>query len=245
MNSKIIAKFNKNGNIKVGAMWVWNKVKGSKVYNTIYGPVKGTCGHYCKSCEKACYVEKSYVRWTDENGNNQVINSHARNTIAMRSNIFKAFKDLNAQIDRARNKPAFIRIHQSGEIETPMELLLWVLSAKKHPNIKYYTYTKNIDAVRMVINTFDDGAAMPQNIVINVSVWHEYGLNDYMELSKYPFIKAFVYDDLSFDYAAHGLNIETYCMAYDKKGKMNHAVTCDKCRKCIDGACKVIGCFDH
>lgn len=245
MKNTIKARFNKNGNIKVGSMWVWNKVKGAKTYNTVYGAVKGSCGKYCEFCEKPCYVEKSYIRWTDKNGNNQVINSHARNTLAIRKNVFQAFKDLNAQIDRAKNKPSYIRIHQSGEIEKPIELLLWVMSAKKHPNIKYYTYTKNVDAVKMVINTFDNGAAFPKNIVINISIWHEYLLEEFKQLEKYPFIKAFVYDDKTFDYAAHGLKIDTYCMAYDEKGKMNHAITCDKCRKCIDGKCKIIGCFDH
>lgn len=241
MKNTIIAKFNKNGNIKLGrAMWSFSKLYGNWAHESRrYGAVMGTCGHYCNGCKNSCYVKKSY-RYPS------VIDGHARNTLAMRNDINKAFDDLNGQIDRAKNKPAYIRIDQSGEIESPLELLNWVLSAKKHPNVKYYTYTKNYDAVRMVINTFDDGARIPSNITINISVWHEYGLNEYInEFSKYPFIKAFVYDDKQFDYAAHGLTIDTYCYAYDENGKLNHAVTCEKCRKCIDRKCNVIGCFDH
>ena len=237
MNSKIIAKFNKNGNIKLGRrMWSFSKLYGNQTHESRrYGAVVGTCGHHCDGCAASCYVRKSY-RYPS------VIDGHARNTLAFRADLEKAFDDLNGAIDRAKNKPHYIRIDQSGEIETPMELLLWVLSAKKHPEIHYYTYTKNFEAVRMVINTVDN---MPSNITINISVWHEYGLEEFHEFEKYPFIKAFVYDDKTFDYAAHGLKIETYCMAYDEKGKMNHAVTCELCRKCIDRDVKVIGCFDH
>ena len=241
MKTNLIAKFNKNGNIKLGKkMWSFSKLYGDMVHNSKkYGAVIGSCGGHCEGCKGSCYVKKSY-RYPS------VVDGHARNTLAIRNNINKAFEDLNGQIDRAKNKPAYIRIDQSGEIESPLELLNWVLSAKKHPSVKYYTYTKNYDAVRMVINTFDDGARIPSNIVINISIWHEYGLNEYInEFSKYPFIKAFVYDDKTFDYAAHGLKIETYCKAYDESGKMNHAVTCELCRKCIDRNVKVIGCFDH
>lgn len=43
------AKFNKNGNIKVGKIWTWNKLAGSGV---IAG-CKGTCGKHCTGCYKA------------------------------------------------------------------------------------------------------------------------------------------------------------------------------------------------
>lgn len=239
MKSIIKAKFNKNGNIKLGRrMWSFSKLYGNWAHESArYGAVMGSCGSYCDGCSKSCYVRKSY-RYPS------VIDSHARNTLAFRNDLQGAFNDLNKQIDRAKNKPAYIRIDQSGEIESPMELLLWVLTAKKHPNTAFYTYTKNFDAVRMVINTFDNGASIPSNITINISVWHEYGMDAFEEFKKYPFIKAFVYDD-GFDYAAHGLNIETYCRAYDEAGKMDHNVTCELCRKCIDRPAKVIGCFDH
>ena len=86
---------------------------------------------------------------------------------------------------------------------------------------------------------------MPSNISINISIWHEYGLEAFDEFKAYPFIKAFVYDDRTFDYAAHGLEIETYCMAYDESGKMDHNVTCQKCTKCFNRSAKVIGCYAH
>lgn len=96
----------------------------------------------------------------------------------------------------------------------------------------------------MVINTFDNGKTMPENITVNVSIWHEYGLKEYQELKGYSFIKAFIYDD-GFNYAVHGLKIETYCTAYDNAGKLNHDITCNKCMKCIKSPFKTIGCYDH
>lgn len=245
--NELKARFTKNGNIKLGNMWVFSKLKGAKTYATKYGNVKGTCGGYCAYCETACYVEKSYVRWTDKNGNNQVINSHARNTIAFRNDLEKAFTDLNNQIVRAKKKPQYIRIDQSGEIETPMELLLWIKTAEKNPDQLFYCYTKNVDAIRMVINTYKaDNKNIPSNITVLVSVWHDYLLAEYLnEFAQYDFIKAFVYDDGAFNYADNGLEIETYCMAYDQNGKMDHRITCDLCHKCINSPYKVIGCYDH
>ena len=228
------ARFNKKGNIKTGLIWTWSKLAGNREING----VKGSCGNYCGACQDGgCYVFKSY-RYPS------VINGHARNTTAFRNDINGSFEELCAQIDRAKNKPEIIRINQSGEIETPFELLKWCLMAKKYPDIRFYLYTKNFDALSMVINSFDNGATVPENITMLISVWHEYGLNEFNEFKKHSFIKAFAYDD-GFNYAAAGLNIDAYCTAYDQNGKMNHAVTCEKCKKCFNRIHKVIGCYDH
>ena len=228
------ARFNKKGNIKIGAMWSWSKLAGNREINGVLG----SCGAYCESCQDGgCYVFKSYRYPSVKKG-------HARNTKAFRDDLKGSFIELCRQIENAKNKPEIVRINQSGEIETPLELLLWCNTAKKYPEIKFYIYTKNFDALRMVINTFDNGKTMPENITVNISIWHEYGLKEYQELKGYSFIKAFIYDD-GFNYAAHGLKIETYCMAYDNAGKLNHDITCNKCMKCIKSPFKTIGCYDH
>jgi len=233
------ARFNKKGNIKTGAsIWTWSKLKGNKpIETTKHGAIIGTCGKYCAGCESACYVNSSYRYPSVKNG-------HARNTIAFRTDLDGSFKELCAQIENAKNKPSIIRINQSGEIETPVELLNWVLTAKKYSSIKFYLYTKNLDAVRMVINTFENGATIPGNITILISVWHEYGVQDFQDLKQYDFIKAFVYDD-GYNYTAAGLEIDSYCMAYDAAGHLDHNITCDKCKKCFNRIHKVIGCYDH
>ena len=243
---EIKARFKKDGNVKLGKMWTFSKLMSDDTFTTIYGNVKGSCGVYCTGCKNSCYVKKSYIRWTDKSGNNQVINCHARNTIAIRNDIKKAFDDLNKQLTRARKKAEIVRIHQSGEIERPIELLMWLELAKKHPETYFYTYTKNIDALRVLKQSINNGYVVPDNFTINLSVWHEYLLAEFLEeFQQYNFIKAFIYDDKQFDYESNGLKIDTYCMAYDKSGKMNHAITCDKCRKCINSNYKTIGCYDH
>ena len=233
MKNTIQARFKKNGNIKLGNMWTYSKLYHHKEFITKYGLIKGTCGIYCNGCCDSCYVKKSYRYGS-------VINGHARNTLAFRMDLNKAFADLNSFIDRAKKKPDFIRINQSGEIESTTELKGWIYSAIMHKNIKYYLYTKNFDVLKDVLKT----DKLPENITILISVWHEYGIKEYNEFKHLKNIKAFVYDD-GYDYSKHGLTIETYCHAYDKNGKLNHDVTCDVCRKCIDRTCKVIGCYEH
>ena len=88
---------------------------------------------------------------------------------------------------------------------------------------------------------------VPKNLTILVSIWHDIGIQVYRVLRHIPNIKAFVYDDGTFDYTAYGIDITTWCKAYDENGKLDHNVTCDKCRKCFNrGKCsKVIGCKAH
>ena len=233
---EIKARIN-GGNIKLGNMGTFSKLMGDDVYNSKYGDVKGSCGNHCAGCKAACYVRKSY-RYPS------VIDGHARNTIAIREDIHRAFTDLDGQLSRKRRPFDIVRIHQSGEIETALEMILWVKLAKKHPETVFYTYTKNIDALKAAITYYDNGAAWPENLTVNVSIWHEYGLKDFESLKQYSFIKAFVYDD-GYNYKAAGLDIQTYCKAYDKAGKMDHSITCDKCRKCIKSGFKVIASYDH
>lgn len=229
---EIKAKFGTVGNTKLGDMGTFSKLYGSRMYNTCLGAVLGSCGDHCKGCERLCYVGKSY-RYAS------VINGHARNTLAFRMDIKKAFEDLNNQINRKRKPFKVIRINQSGEIESFTELFCWMLLAQMHPEIQFYLYTKNFEAVRELTKS-----AVPSNLTILISVWHEYGIPEFLEFKKYPYIKAFVYMD-GFDYTAYGLEVETMCTAYDVNGKMDHRITCDKCKKCFNSKFQIIGCFDH
>lgn len=222
------------GNIKLGNMATFNKLYGDSEYNTPYGVVNGSCGKHCNGCKLSCYVRKSY-RYPS------VVKGHARNTQALRNDLQKAFSDIDNQLSHKRNPWDVVRIHQSGEIETATELLNWLLIARKHPESRFYLYTKNFDAVKTAINSDFE---IPNNITILLSIWHEYGIKEYNALKDYPFIKAFAYCD-GFDYSAHGIQINTMCNAYDDNGKLNHELTCDKCKKCFNSPFKVIGCNDH
>ena len=109
--------FTKNGNIKLGKMWVFSKLYSDEVfYIRDYDiTVQGTCCGCCEGCKSACYVKKSYRYGS-------VIKSHAVRTLAMRYGRDTLFDALNRQLKRARKKPSCVRIDQSGEIETSDEL---------------------------------------------------------------------------------------------------------------------------
>ena len=229
------AHFNKNGNIKLGGnMWSFSKLCTDQAFyiKSLKQCVVGSCGGYCNGCRKDCYARKSYRYGS-------VLQCHAINTIAMREDMTKAFYDLQRQIDLARNKPSIIRIHQSGELETKQEFCNWVEMARINPNITFYLYTKAYDIVLPIV--LND--KMPDNLIVNFSVWHEYGYQEYKQAAHVPTIKAFVYDD---GYA-YPFEMGTYCKAYGDNGKLNHNITCEKCRKCFDNNVnhKIIGCKAH
>lgn len=235
MNPNIKAKLNRNGNIKLGtAIATFSKLYSDMEFVTDYGTVKGSCEtRFCDGCRNSCYVPKSY-RYPS------VVKCHARNTLALREDLKKAFEDLRLQIARARKPFEIIRIHQSGELESTAEFLEWCHLAKNYPHVTFYIYTKAFEYITLPLLM----GKVPNNLKVNISVWHEYGITEFKRLAHLPNVKAFVYCD-GFNYAEHGLEVETMCMAYDEHGKMNHEITCERCKKCFDDIHKIIGCYDH
>lgn len=231
--AKAMARFSK-GNIKLGLMLTYSKLMGNDTFNTKYGEVIGSCGKHCEGCKNACYVKKSY-RYPS------VIDSHARNTQAFRTDLEGSFKALREQLSRKRKHVDVVRINQSGEIESVLELAKWIELSRDFPTTEFYLYTKNFEALNNI--AFNPYIEIPSNFTVLISIWHEYGIEEYKALCEKPYIKAFAYMD-GFDYESHGLKIETTCKAYEN-GKLNHEITCDKCKKCFSKSFKVIGCEDH
>lgn len=172
--------------------------------------------------KKACYVRSSY-RY------NSVIDCHVRNTLAFRADIEKAFDDLKKQINSKTDKPLFVRVNQSGELESEKEFKMWLAMANEYKNIKFYLYTK---AFVFVMPSIKAGL-IPKNVTILFSVWHEYGIKEFLDCMDCDCVKAFVYIDKAFTiakYAKYGINITTTCKAYNEKGKLNHEITCERCK---------------
>ena len=238
------ARFVKNGNIKIGnTMWSWNKLAGK---GEMAG-CKGTCGEQCHGCyneedprKSPCYVFKSYNIYGWDHSS--VVKGHVRNTKVMRENIEKAFKDIRLQLKRAKKKPSAVRIHASGEIETVEELREWIATAATTPDIPFYIYTKAYEVLDEVLSSMDV-SEMPKNFFINVSIWHENGVDIYNKWKHLDGIRAFVYDD-GYDYS-NLLKMDCYCPAYDKNGKLSHDLTCDRCKICFQKKAKVCGCYSH
>lgn len=229
--------FTKNGNIKLGDnMWVWSTMKGSndevRYIKALDGYCSGTCGEYCKECTKSCYVNRSYRYGS-------VILGHAVNTVWLKNDISKTFEQLVLQIKRAKKKPSMIRINQSGELTCADELIKWANLAKQYPEINMYLYTKNYDAVANLVECENN---ISHNLTILISVWHNLGVAEFEKWKHIPNIKAFVYDDGELH-----LKPTTYCNAYDEKGKLNHDITCEKCKKCFSRSAnhKIVGCKAH
>lgn len=239
-----IARMVKNGNIKIGqTMWSWNKLAG----DGIIAGCQGTCGKHCSGCYNAqnpkkspCYVFKSYVTYGWENST--VVQGHVRNTNIMRNDPDAAFNDIQLQLKRAKKKPSAVRIHAAGELETAYELRKWIETASMFPEIPFYVYTKAYEVLDEVLSAIDTHD-VPNNFFVNVSIWHESGVDSYNKWKHLDCIRAFVYDD-GYDYGDR-LNANCHCPAYDKNGKLHHDLTCDKCKICFQKKAKVCACYNH
>ena len=250
-------------NIKLGKMGSWAMLFGNCNW---YIPeldvtVRGTCGEFCKGCFNpenpkcsACYVARSYVKYTKRNEDGTVgdiLNNkcsvklgHAYRTIAMTMFRKDLLLSLDSQLTNMKNKLGVIRINESGEFTCYEDLAMWCELAKRHSETIFYVYTKNYKAVRKALIN----AIVPANLYINISIWHEYGIEEYLEMKDHPQIRAFCLVDKDWTtekYYSKGIEITGMCGAYDSAGKMNHAVTCDKCKKCFSSCNKCVGCFEH
>lgn len=239
------ARFNRGGNTKLGkTMGTWSVLMGDDFYYIpeLNETIQGTCGQHCQGCKGSCYVVKSYVRHTNaETGECSVKYGHARNTRALRENVEKVHDQLAAQLQRARVPFTVIRLNQSGEIENAMQFGMFCRLAREFDDVEFYIYTKAFDVVVPMLLA----GLVPGNLTVLISVWHEYGQEAWEAVKHLPNVKAFVYND-GYDYVADGLKFTTKCEAYHGR-KLNHACTCDVCKKCfdrIDGH-KVIACDAH
>ena len=249
------ARWNFNGNIKVGNIATWSTLPSDRVFvSEVFGEVKGTCPpECCEHCGKAkegkvlppCYVFKSH-RFPS------VIDGQARNTLSIRNNPELACEQLSGYLKRKKNPVVAARFDQSGEGENKRQFRGFASIAIDNENLPFYIYSKQFEIlVEMLLN-----GEFPKNFTVLFSIWHEQGIKEYLKVAHLPNIKAFVYCDKNSDpingwgveeYEEHGIIIQTFCKAYGMDGKMNHDVTCDICKKCFNRSknAKVVGCWDH
>ena len=230
-------KIGKKGNIKLGnKTWTISKLAGNNDYHVGNETVKGTCGHFCVGCQNDCYVMKSYR-------NDSVIRGHAATTKAFREDLTGSFDYIRDSLKRAKNRPDYFRVNQSGEIESASELAQWIKTAKENRDVSFWLYTKNEIALEICMQLYSQ--ELPDNITFLVSIWREYGIRMFLRWQHVKNIKAFVYDDKQFDYASAGIVGDSKCTAYTGK-KLNHDITCEKCGLCTDKRKnKVIFCDAH
>ena len=226
--------FGTSGNTKLGRMLVFNKLAGSGMIDGCMG----SCGKHCTGCynpedpmKSACYVFKSYRQY----GKNTT-NWHIQNTQGLRTEPNVVFDSLANQMSRMRvTRP--VRIHASGEIETAEELLKWFWMAKKFPKFAFYIYTKNYEVVDEVLSSHN----IPNNFFLNISIWHEDGIECFNKWKNRTNVRAFVYMD-GYEYP---FKVNAMCPAYGKDGKMNHDKQCASCGICFQSKAKICGCLSH
>ena len=223
--------FNIGKNIKLGdKVASWSTLKGDEL---LYIPrlnkrVRGTCRN-SQFCTKDCYVNKSYNRYPKT-----AMYGHAVNAIGLRTCPAKVFQDLHRQLSVTR-RFRVVRINHSGDLENMQELEMWSLLATLHPDFTFYIYTKQFNLAL----EFIENNPLPKNFHVNFSIWHEHGVNEYFKVAHYPNVHAFVYDD-----GETYLTATDFCRAY-LNGKLNHAITCERCKKCYKPGVKVIFCKSH
>ena len=253
-------------NIKLGSMGSWAELAGDMDW---YIPeidfwIHGTCGKYCKGCfnpenprKSACYCFKTYCMKTKRNNDGSVgdivLNKcsvktgHAYRTLAMLFFREYLLESLDNQLNRVKNtRSGKIRINEAGELTCKEDLLFWCELSKRHPEFQFYLYTKNLKAAKYCA----EEDMISNNLFINLSIWHKFGIKEYLDLAWHPQIRAYVYVDREWTidrYEKEGLHIQSMCGAYDIHGKMNHNITCDKCgnKHCCSHFNKVTGCFAH
>lgn len=204
-----------DGNRKVGkGIYTINLLAGDKPLTKMDGTqltnIPGTCGGCCSECKGNCYAIKNQIF------RNKNIPSWADNTILATQETETFFKEIQQFIDRSM--VAAVRWHAMGEIPSYEYLLHIVELAENNPTITFYTYTKRYEWVERYLK---DHNAFPNNLTINVSIWHKNYDNPYN-------LPEFIYDDGTEEDVAK----LPHCPAVDKNGHETGMV-CSKCKRCL------------
>lgn len=117
-----------------------------------------TCPN-CKQCAPYCYDVKSCVRFSDT-----VISARMRNTVLLWKDRDEFFRRIDDACSR-RRKNKFFRWHVAGDIIDMDYFSRMCEIARRHPDFKFWTYTKNYK----VVNNYK--GTIPSNFVIMFSEW--------------------------------------------------------------------------
>lgn len=204
-----------DGNRKLGkGIYSINLLAGDKPLTKKDGTqltnINGTCSGCCDKCKKDCYAIRTQIF------RNNNIPSWADNTILATQEMEIFFKEIQQFIDRSM--VACIRFHSFGEIPSYEYLLKMVELAENNPTVSFYTYTKRYEWVERYLK---DHGCFPNNLVVNVSIWHKNYDNPYN-------LPEFIYDDGTEPDVAK----LPHCPAVDRNG-YETGITCSKCKECI------------
>tara|TARA_R100000664_G_C2752858_1_gene140162 strand:+ start:155 stop:772 length:618 start_codon:yes stop_codon:yes gene_type:complete len=119
-----------------------SKYFNKRVYN--FGIVAGksktgeiTCPLAGK-CLKYCYAQKGTYSW-----------SNVEQAFERRFQLSKKLDFVEKMMDNiSRKKADYIRVHDSGDYYSKEYLLKWLKIAKNMPNVRFYSYTNNVNQIK-------------------------------------------------------------------------------------------------
>lgn len=204
-----------DGNLKLGkGIYSVNLLAGDEPLTLNDGTqltnVSGTCKGCCDNCKHDCYAIKT------QKFRNNNMRSWNDNTLLAVYETDTFFKEIQQFLDR--NMVACLRFNSFGEIPHYEFLLKMVELAKNNEDVKFYTYTKRYKWVEKYIAEHGD---FPNNLVINISIWHKNYDNPYG-------LPEFIYDDGTEEDVAK----LPHCNAIDKNGNET-GFTCSRCKLCF------------
>lgn len=142
--------------------------KIGKVMNVSLLPIF-TCKN-CKECKKFCYDIKANFVY----GN--VLDARVRNYVLLKKDRDEFFKRIDNAMNRRRTNKLF-RWHVAGDIVDLDYFVRMVENAKRHPDFKIWTYTKNYDIVNEYCNKYGKDS-IPNNFKIMFSEWRGLPMNN-------------------------------------------------------------------
>ena len=166
----------KQGNTKTGKeVYTYSTLPTNKVFEAIYGPVKGTCPCWCD----ACYATKGSYNFPS------VINALALQTVLARQYMDFVERAILAQLETLPNVNE-IRIHAAGDFFSDAYLEMWKRIIKRFPEKFFWSYTK-VKEYENAFNDFDNA-----NLVKSVidGVGFNFGKVEYILDTFYKLVAA-------------------------------------------------------
>ena len=153
-----IAPLLKAGNSKTGkSVFTYSQLAGCRVWDTAYGPIRGTCAGQCDNCY-ACtgfYCMPS-----------------VRDTLALHTIITRSYLDFKKRAIIAQikaDKIAVVRIHASGDFDSVQDVNTWFEIVKACPNTLFWTYTKRAWDEIEILNSRDNINIVPSIVAGRVN----------------------------------------------------------------------------
>ena len=118
----------------------------------------------CSGCSKLCYDIKACLQYPDT-----VIDARMRNLTILQKDREEYFRRINDAISR-RRLHKFFRWHVAGDIIDADYFARMVEIARRHPDFKFWTYTKNYAVVNEWVDK-NGRDALPANLSVMFSEW--------------------------------------------------------------------------